>query len=425
MTDEALWVCDTNILLRNVESLNDYKIIILSHTLRELEKHKISHREELAFQSRRATRYINNNREKFKFDLNGYSGSKLGEDFTDEYEDDNILQACVVNNYNLLTNDLLLQLKAEGLGIKVRSLDENHNLDYDYTGVKEFFVTDSEEDQITLATIYESPDLNQFDLSKNEYLYIWDKEKPTFDKDNNHTGYEFIDCFKFNGAKMIKLKYKQVFSRYMGEKIKPINRKQQMLFDLLQDDDITIKSCFGQFGVGKDFVMLSHALEMIEKGKVDKIIWARNNVELKDVPPLGILPGDKNEKLLEFAMPLADHVGGVEGLNMLIAEKKLEIQHLGSLRGRDIKNSILYVTESQNNTDEHFELLIGRVGKGSQLWLNGDLEQTDGEIYKSKSGVKALAALKGEEKFGMATLDKNERSDTAKLASKLSNYKYK
>jgi PhoH-like ATPase len=307
-----------------------------------------------------------------------------------------------------------LRIKAEGLGIEV--LDVKIKENDEYTGVHELYLTKSKEDQQLLADIYENPYKNTYNLVQNQYLYIWNKDKPTYNEDGLPNGYEFIDSFRFDGEKLIKLKFKPIFSKFTGEKVKPINKKQEMLFDLLQDKEKTIKACFGKYGVGKDFVMINHALDLVESQKVDKIIWARNNVELEDVPTLGILPGDKIEKLIEFAMPLADHVGGVEGLRVLILSGKIEIQHLGSLRGRDIKRSIIYVTECQNNTNKHIKLLIGRVGKESQLWLNGDLKQTDKEVYRQNSGIRALSVLKGNRLFGQVTLDKTERSDTAQLA---------
>ncbi len=412
---DKLHVADTNILLDGIESLQDYKIVLLSSTLRELEKHKSSNKEDLKFRARQITRYIKNNREKFHFDTKDYDGSKLGQDYDNQYQDNNILYACVQNGYGLITNDVLLGYKAEGFDLEVIWLN-NDSDENEYTGVHEICISSSKEDQELLAHIYEAPEDNLFNLVQHQYLFIWDKEKPTYNNDGVHNGYELIDSFKFDGLKLNKLKFKPIHSKFMGEKVKPINRKQEMLFDLLQNKDITIKACFGKYGVGKDFVMLQHALDLIEQGKMDKLIWARNNVELADVPTLGILPGDKFEKLIEFAMPLADHVGGVEGLEMLIRQGKIEIQHLGSLRGRDIKRSILYVTECQNNTRDHIKLLIGRVGKESQLWLNGDLKQTDKEVYKNNSGIKALSKLKGNFLFGQVTLDKTERSDTAELA---------
>jgi PhoH-like ATPase len=409
------YVTDTNILLDSIEGLKDYQIVLLSHTLRELEKHKSSHKEDLKFRAREITRYINGNKDKFHIDAKDYDGSKLGRYYDNRYEDNNILASCVENNYGIITNDVLLGFKAEGFGLEVISLNTLEESS-DYSGIHDIYISSSKQDQDLLASLYENPKDNIFDLVKHQYLYVWDKDKPTYDKNGNHNGYEFIGNFRFDGETLRKLKYKQIHSKFMGEKVKPINKKQEMLFDLLQNNEVNIKMCLGKFGVGKDFLMITHALDLIENGKIDKLIWARNNVELADVPTLGILPGDKFEKLVEFAMPLADHVGGVEGLTMLIKQNKIEIQYLGSLRGRDIKNSIIYVTEFQNNTRDHAKLLVGRVGRGSQLWLNGDLKQTDKEVYKNNSGIKAITKLRGNELFSLATLDKTERSDTAELA---------
>jgi predicted ribonuclease YlaK len=409
----GFYVADTNVLLTEIESLQDYNIVLLSHTLRELDKHKSSSNGELAYNARKAVRYIKDNQDKFKFDVRDYHGSTLGEDFDSSYQDNNILAACVENQYGLITSDILLQYKAKGFEIDVVELESRSK--EDYSGVHELFITSSKEDQELLASIYETPERNPFELHINDYLYVWDKEKPTYNNEGELNGYKFIDCFRFDGFKLSKLKFKPIHGEFLG-KITPANKKQEMLFDLLQNNEITIKACFGKYGVGKDFVMIAHALDLIEKGKMDKLIWARNNVELADVPTLGILPGDKIEKLIEFAMPLADHVGGVDSLENLIREGKIEVQHLGSLRGRDIKNSIIYVTECQNNTKEHVRLLIGRVGKESQLWLNGDLKQTDKDVYKNNSGIRALYNLKDQYLYGQVTLDKTERSDTAKLA---------
>jgi predicted ribonuclease YlaK len=410
---DKLYLIDTNVLLESPEVIEEYQVVILSHVIRELEKHKLSFNKELAFKARRATRYIDENREKVKFDFKDYQVT-FDDEYDKNYTDNKIIQCCLDNEYGVISNDLLLKIKAEGLGIEV--LDISVENDEEYSGVYELYLTKSKEDQELLAEIYENPYKNTYNLVQNQYLYIWDKDKPTYNDDGEQNGYEIIDSFRFDGEKTIKLKFKPIFSKFTGDKVRPINRKQEMLFDLLQNKDQTIKACFGKYGVGKDFVMINHALDLIENQKVDKIIWARNNVELEDVPTLGILPGDKIEKLIEFAMPLADHVGGVEGLRMLILSGKIEIQHLGSLRGRDIKRSIIYVTECQNNTNKHIKLLIGRVGKESQLWLNGDLKQTDSDVYRRNSGIRALSVLKGNRLFGQVTLDKTERSDTAQLA---------
>lgn len=416
---DRYFVIDTNVLLESPEIINDYNVVITSMVLRELEKHKISHNGDLAYKARRATRIIDDNSEKIKLDLKDYTDITFDTYADKNYVDNQIIQMCIENSYGIITNDLLLKLKAKSYEIEVVKIEEKNN--DDYKGVYELFISDSKEDQELLANLYEIPERNQLKLVQNQYLYIWNKNKPNYNNDREHNGYELIDNLKFDGQKLVKLKYKTITNKFDGhKKIKPINKKQEMLFDLLQNNDITIKSVFGKYGVGKDFIMISHALDLMDQGKIDKIIWARNNVELKDVPSLGTLPGDKVDKLIEFAMPLVDHLGGIEGLKMFLLQGKIEIQHLGSLRGRDIKKSIIYVTEAQNNTDSHIELLIGRVGEGSQLWINGDLKQTDKEVYERNSGIRALYKLKGHYLYGQAELDKTERSETAKLAELIS-----
>jgi PhoH-like ATPase len=118
-----LYVADTNVILDSIESLQDYKIVLLSHTLRELDKHKSSHNDELAFRARKAVRYIKDNKDKFVFDAKDYNGFELGKDYDDTYQDNNILAACVQNQYGLITNDILLTYKAEGFGLEVIGLD--------------------------------------------------------------------------------------------------------------------------------------------------------------------------------------------------------------------------------------------------------------------------------------------------------------
>ena len=71
-------------------------------------------------------------------------------------------------------------------------------------------------------------------------------------------------------------------------------------------------------------------------------------------------------------------------------------------------------------TKEHIQLLLGRVGEGSSLWLNGDARQTDLSAFRQNSGMKlALDRLKGHPKFGYVRLLKTERSETAAMADLL------
>lgn len=258
-----------------------------------------------------------------------------------------------------------------------------------------------------MAKFYTTLNENPYGVLTNEYVVLEDHAE------------NLIDAYRWNGEKMVKIPYKVISTKFAG-RIKPRNTQQRLAIDLLYNDSITIKMLAGHYGTGKDYLMCAAALDMLEKGKIDKIVYVRNNIEVKDSKPIGHLPGTGDEKLMPYAMVLADKLGGVDALNMLIAQGRIELTHLGFLRGRDIQNAVIYCTEAENITRAHAQLLIGRVGEGSSLWLNGDTHQTDMEIFAKDGGMSAmLERLRGNPMFGYVKLLKTERSPTAALADLL------
>lgn len=257
------------------------------------------------------------------------------------------------------------------------------------------------------AGVYERPTENIYGCAVNEYLIVRDA-------DNN-----VLDRLKWTGAEYKPLSYKTISNDYSG-KIKPRNVHQELAFDMLQDKKTTVKALLGPFGSGKSMLMIATALQLVRANQFERIVYVRNNIEVKDSKPLGFLPGTSDEKMLPFAMPFADHAGGIDGLEYLRRSGQLEVCHLGYMRGRDIKNAIIYVTEAGNLTKEHVQLLLGRVGEGSHLWLDGDLKQVDMSVFRDNSGLAtAIDKLTGNPLFGYVHLEKTERSETAALADLL------
>jgi PhoH-like ATPase len=206
---------------------------------------------------------------------------------------------------------------------------------------------------------------------------------------------------------------------YTG-KLKPRNIHQELAFDMLKDRDVTVKLITGTWGTGKTLSLVVAALEAVQKGYFEKIIWIRNNVQVKDTDKMGALPGDEYEKLLPYLGPLMDHVGGEDGAKMLISGRKLDVIPLAFLRGRSIKNAIIISSEAENLTKEHLQLLLGRVDEGSNLWLDADLKQRDKAVFEKSAGIETMIErLKGEPLFGYVHLVRSERSATARLADKL------
>ena len=260
-----------------------------------------------------------------------------------------------------------------------------------------------------LARFYNNKEVyaELFELKENEYFLVSDASG------------EIVDKYCFQNGEMRQVQYHKLGGNFTGA-IKPRNPQQACLFDMLKDKTSKIKLVTGRFGSGKTIAMTTAALELIERGKFDKIVWVRNNVSVKDAPEIGYLPGTEIDKLMPYVMPLADHAGGEEGIKKMLESGTLEVIPLGHLRGRSLRNSIVFCSECENLTRQHLQLLMGRIDEGSQLWLDGDTKQRDRQIFEKSAGLERLIdRLAGNKLFAHVHLEKSERSEVAALADLL------
>lgn len=249
--------------------------------------------------------------------------------------------------------------------------------------------------------------LDKYSLYENEFLVIRDED--------GQVAYKY----KYQNGVLEPVRFTTV-GDYATNVIKPRNVQQELAFNMLKDDRTSIKLITGGFGSGKTLALCAAAIEAINKGKFSKIVWVRNNIQVKDTDQIGALPGDSFDKLLPYVMPLADHTGGIDGIRNLLETGALEVIPLGFLRGRSIRNSVIISSEAENLTKEHIQLIIGRVDEGSQLWMDADLKQRDKIVFEKSAGIETLISrLKGQPLFGYVHLIKTERSKTAQLADLL------
>ena len=271
-----------------------------------------------------------------------------------------------------------------------------------YTGVYYFSLPENDD----LARFYENPSKFADRLKENQYLIL------------ENESYEAIDFYRKRNGWLERVSYPTFESQFCGV-MKPRNPEQRCAMDLIHSD-VPIKLITGPFGSGKSMIMIEGMIEALQKNKFEKIIFIRNNIQVKDTDALGALPGDELAKTLPYVMPLADHCGGIEGLKTLIDTGRLEVIPLGFLRGRSIRNSILYSMESENLTKEHIQLIMGRIDEGSQLWMDGDIKQRDRSSFEKSRGLEIMIErLAGNSNFGYVKLEKSERSEVARMADLL------
>lgn len=404
---------DTNALLNLQEQAFKEKFVIAQKTLEEIESIKSSFNKdgEVKYKARKVAHLLNDRESDYEVIPYSPEIQNIIQLHYLEETPDNIILAnayCydnAVNKVIVVSDDLNCKFISKNIfGLTTKGID-NINIAKkieNYKGYKDVTLSDEE-----MSYFYTHLSENTFECIYGEYLIIRKSDG------------EIVDYRKWNGQNYAALSYTRVNSNFLG-KIKPINPEQVLGFDMLQDDSKTIKVLAGKAGSGKDAIMIANAIKMIEDGKYDKLIYIRNPISVRDVSEIGFLPGSEEEKLSVFSRALADHLGGIEGLEMLISSGKVEIEHLGFIRGRDLKNAIVYCSEAENLTKDHVQLLISRIGEGSSLWMNGDYKQVDSPTFRMNNGLlSAIQKLAGNESFGYVQLQKTERSKTAALADLL------
>jgi phosphate starvation-inducible protein PhoH and related proteins len=169
----------------------------------------------------------------------------------------------------------------------------------------------------------------------------------------------------------------------------PRTEKQRMLLDALKTSSQVL--VLGPAGTGKTYVTATYAADLYTLKEVDKIVITRPHVAVgKDI---GFLPGTLEEKTYPWALPVLDVLEKHWGKGMLetaIKNGNVEMAPLALMRGRSFENSFIIVDETQNITTHELKMLLTRVGEGSIIVLNGDVQQSD---LKEADGLSKIIHL--------------------------------
>lgn len=433
------YVLDTSVYLTNAKAIYEYKnndIIVPMKVLEEIDKHK-TRQDAVGHQARKTIRILDTLRERGSLEKGvrlekgkglirvlGSDVSLLPPDLDPKVPDNKIISTALSERQSsapsrkviLVTKDINMRVVCDSIGLTCETYDPEKAVDDRdqlYGGYSEILVDEEFVDRFYKGEVDQLPDgVDTEKYFPNEFMMFRaaGNEKKTA-------------LARYMGKRRVKrLKPKELAAWRVTSR----NREQTFALELLLDPDVPVVTLVGRAGSGKTLCAIAAGLEQTlgEDPKYTRLVVSRPVQPLgKD---LGFLPGDVNEKMLPWLMPIQDNLQFLMGNDKAMMEDymnrgTIEIEALTYIRGRSISNAFIIIDEAQNLTMHELKTIITRVGEGTKIILTGDIEQIDNmHINDVTNGLThAVEKFKHTDLAGHVTLLKGERSAVASLAAKV------
>lgn len=393
---------------------NDFKLVISSIVLEELEHIKTSRKDpDVKFSARKVLQDLDSHYGEYEIVLyNDSYGQEILANGIELTNDAKII-ACGCAFKKTHPDDIVVFVSNDLLCKHIASMYFNVEVAEDktqeYDGYKEVYL-DAEE----MDYFYSNPTLNMFNLYINQYLLIYDKETN-----------ECVDQMCWTGEEYRHLTYGNFTSRHFGD-VKPMKNDiyQALAADSLINNKITMVK--GPAGSGKTYLSLGYLIHKLERNKIDKIIVFCNTVATKNSAKMGYYPGTRDEKLLDSQIGnlLISKFGGRIIVEQMINEEKLVLLPLSDIRGYDTSGmrAGIYISEAQNLDIDLMKLTLQRIGDDSICIIDGDCKtQVDDISFAGlNNGMRrASQVFRGSDIYGEITLKNIHRSKIALIAENM------
>lgn len=152
----------------------------------------------------------------------------------------------------------------------------------------------------------------------------------------------------------------------------------------------------GPAGVGKTWCVVNTALNLLQQGKIERLILSRSNIPTGRT--LGAFPGTIEEKMAPWLSPMTSEIVkrlGEGDYRSKLNKGTIQFQPLETIRGASFEKSFIMVDEAQNLTFEEVKAITTRIGEHSHMVLMGDPMQRD----QNDSGLVVLKRMIDEQKL--------------------------
>ena len=155
------------------------------------------------------------------------------------------------------------------------------------------------------------------------------------------------------------------------------NESQKEVLRAIREYAITIIA--GPAGTGKTHLPVVYALQQLLRGTYQRIIFTRPCVEAYG-ENLGFLPGDFNDKIAPYMMPIFDILCrsiDKREVQMLIESGSIQTIPLAYQRGITFNDAIVIGDEFQNTIPQQLRMFLTRMGENCKIIVAGDPTQND------------------------------------------------
>jgi len=192
--------------------------------------------------------------------------------------------------------------------------------------------------------------------------------------------------------------------------IKPMNAKQKVYKELIEDFSIPTVLATGYAGTSKTWMPTAIACDWLRLGKINRLIFTRPNIS--NSKSLGFFTGSSIEKLSQWLMPVIDILKerlGANNLDLLIKNGDIVFLPLEVVKGYSANNCVFICDEAEDLSIDEAKKLVTRLGQNAKMILAGDISQSE---LKDASGLRYLINLASKhENLSLGTVDFNEVSD--------------